>query len=210
MKPGVDAVAVPIPKPSLGLIFLTWLTIGAQSFGGGSSTFYLIHQACISRGWLTEEEFVHTWALSQISPGINLLKLTVLVGHRLRGWPGLVAGMVGLLLPSAGMTVLMTAGFAAIRSQPLVQSAMRGILPATIGLSLAMAYQMAQPLFNRARREGFPRLAAQALILIVSALLLGLGGVSPVLVLAVAGAAGVLLMAVVPDRGMEARGEGVK
>jgi chromate transporter len=188
------------PRPSLWQIFVTWLTVGGQSFGGGSSTFYLIHQACIARGWVTEEEFVRTWALAQISPGINLIKLTVLVAHRLRGWPGLLAGVTGLLLPSAGVTVLMTAGFAAIRSQPLVKAAMRGILPATIGLSLAMAYQMAQPLFTRAYREGYPRLTAHLVITATSALMLALGSISPVLVLAIAGVVTMLAMAVLPAR----------
>ena len=33
--------------------------MGIQSFGGGSSTLYLIHQTCIDRGWLGEDEFAH-------------------------------------------------------------------------------------------------------------------------------------------------------
>jgi len=187
--------------PSLWKIFNTWLMMGIQSFGGGSSTFFLIHQTCINNGWISEEEFVRTWALAQISPGINLLKLTVLVGHKLRGWPGLLAGAAGLLIPSALITVLMTAGFALIRSQPLVQAAMKGILPATIGLSLAMAYQMGQPLLARAQKEGRLRLAANLAILAASGVLLASGLVSPVLVLLLAGAAAMLLMAIIPVRG---------
>jgi chromate transporter len=90
-------------RPGLWELFRIWLTVGLQSFGGGASTFFLVHQACIKRGWMSEEEFVHTSAISQISPGINLVKLTVLVGHRLRGWPGLISAAAGLLLPSAGV-----------------------------------------------------------------------------------------------------------
>ena len=142
---------------------------------------------------------MRTWALAQISPGINLLKLTILVGNRLRGWPGLIAGAAGLLIPSALITVLMTAGFSLVRSQPLVQAAMKGILPATIGLSLAMAYQMGQPLLARAQKEGRPRLAANLAILAASGYLMAVG-VSPVLVLLLAGAAAMLLMAVIPAR----------
>jgi chromate transporter len=175
--------------------------MGIQSFGGGSSTFFLIHQTCINNGWMNEEEFVRTWALAQISPGINLLKLTVLMGYRLRGWPGLVAGAAGLLIPSAMITVLMTAGFALVRSQPLVQAAMKGILPATIGLSLSMAYQMGQPLLSRAQKEGRPRLAANLAILAAAGLLLASGIISPVLVLLLAGVAAMLLMAIVPTQG---------
>jgi len=190
----------PALKPGLWNIFFTLLVLGIQSFGGGSSTFYLIHQVCIKRGWLNEEEFVRAWALAQIAPGINLVKLTVLIGHRLRGWPGIAAAVSGLLLPSAGVTVLMTAGFAAIRSQPLVQAALRGILPATIGLSVAMAVQMAQPVFSRAYQEGYARLAAHLLIMVGSGFLLAANLVSPVIVLLLAGMAASLAMAVIPSR----------
>lgn len=188
--------------PGLGEIFSTWLATGVQSFGGGSSTFYLIHQACINKGWLDEETFVRTWALAQISPGINLLKLTMLVGYWLRGWPGLLAATAGLMVPSALVTVLMTAGFTLVRGQPLVQAVMRGILPATIGLSLAMAVQMGQPLLAHGRREGPARLGLHAAVIVSSALLLALWTVSPVLILLVAGGATILLHALVPARSL--------
>jgi chromate transporter len=188
------------PPPGLAEIFITWLVTGIQSFGGGASTFYLIHQACIQKGWLDEETFVRTWALAQISPGINLIKLTILVGYRLRGWPGLAAAVSGMLIPSACITTLMTAGFALVRDQPLVQAAMRGILPATIGLSLAMAAQMAQPLISRGRSEGPARLGLHAMVTLGSALLLALWHVSPLFILLAAGGITILLHAVVPAR----------
>ena len=187
-----------LPRVSLWDIFITWFWMGLQSFGGGSSTFILIHRACISRGWQTEEEFVRTYALAQISPGINLLKLTILVTNKLRGLGGALAGLAGLMIPSGVVTVLMTAGFALIRTQPLVKAAMSGILPATIGLSLAMAVQMAQPLFKRAAHEGPARLGLHVGLLAVSAVLMGLLGVSPVLVLLLAGLIGMLLLWLIP------------
>jgi chromate transporter len=122
--------------PNLAGIFTDWLLIGIQSFGGGSSTFILIHQVAIKRGWLTEDEFIRAWALAQIAPGINLLKLTAMIGYRLGGWPGLFAAMGGLLLPSAAVTVLMTAGFATIRTLPWIQAILKGILHTTFPGSL--------------------------------------------------------------------------
>jgi chromate transporter len=187
-------------RPGLGEIFVTWLLTGIQSFGGGSATFYLIHRDCIDKGWLDEETFVRTWALAQISPGINLLKLTVLVGYKLRGWAGLVSAVAGLMIPSAAVTVLMTAGFTLVRGQPLVQAAMRGILPAAIGLSLAMAVQMGGPLVARGLREGPTRISLHATVVLASALLLALWQVSPVLILLAAGAVTALLHSLVPIR----------
>jgi chromate transporter len=185
-------------QPDLGDIFTTWLLVGIQSFGGGSSTFFLIHQAVIKRGWVNEEEFVRAWALAQIAPGINLVKLTVMIGYRLRGWLGVIAAMAGLLLPSAAVTILMTAGFAIIRSVSWVEAMMKGILPAAIGLSLAMGVQMAQPLLQRAHQEGRTRLGVHLFILLSAALLMGLLKISPVAVLLLAGVAAILLFALIP------------
>lgn len=197
----------PKPKPALWDIFSTWLVLGIQSFGGGSSTYLLIHQACIKRGWVEEEEFVRTWALAQISPGINLVKLTILIGRKLRGWPGLIVGAGGLMLPSAAITVLMTAGFSAIRSQPLVQAAMRGVLPATIGLSLTMAINMAQPVLARAHKEGPSRLGVHLFILAAAALLMADPNVSPLAVLLLAGGAAILLLGLIPARAGQPQGK---
>jgi chromate transporter len=191
---------IPSARPNLAHVFTDWLLIGIQSFGGGSSTFILIHQCAIKRGWMTEDEFIRAWALAQIAPGINLLKLTAMIGHRLRGWSGLAAAMGGLLLPSAAVTVLMTAGFATIRTLPWIQAMMKGILPATIGLSLAMGVQMALPILSRARKEGLARLAAHILILAAAALLLGFVKLSPVFILFLSGLAAIVSFILIPAR----------
>jgi len=103
-------------------------------------------------------------------------------------------------MPSAGVTVLMTAGFTVVRSLSVVQAAMRGILPATIGLGLAMAVQMSRPLLSQGQREGPLRLCATLCILAGAALLMAQAGTSPMLVLLAAGAAAVLLFALLPVR----------
>lgn len=181
-------------SPRVWTVFLTWLSLGIQSFGGGSTTLYLIRQACLRNGWLTEAEFARAWALVQVAPGINLIKLTAVIGYELRGWPGLAAALAGLLLPSAAITVLMTAGYTAIREWPFVKAAMRGVIPATIGLSVGMGIQMAQDPLRRARREGVLSIVVHLALLIGSAMLLAFAHASPVVVLASAGVIGALLL----------------
>jgi chromate transporter len=187
----------------LSEILRVFLVLGLQSFGGGTSTLILIRQACIQRGWMDEEEFLRTWALVQMAPGINLLKLTVLIGYKLRGWVGMVFAMVGLLLPSALATVLMTAGYDMVRGQPLVQAALKGLLPATIGLSLMMSFQMAQPLVKKAYKESPLRLTCNLLILASAGLLFGLANASPLAVLLGGGAAGAALFALAPAKALQ-------
>lgn len=178
---------------SLGELFRIWTGIGLQSFGGGTSTLYLIHDACRRRGWLSEEEFARAWALVQIAPGVNLIKLTALVGHGLRGWPGVVAALAGLLLPSTAITILMTVGLAALREQPAVAAVMRGVIPATIGLSLALGVQMAWPLLRAARNEGRASVVVHVAVMLAALLLLFVAHASPLLVLGLSGIVGLLL-----------------
>lgn len=165
------------------------LLVGLQSFGGGSSTLGLIHQLAVRRNWLGEEEFTRTWALVQMAPGINIIKLTILIGYRLDGWSGALAATSGLLLPSSAVTVLMTAGFATVRTLPWVQAMLKGILPAVIGVSLATGILMVYPLLRHAQRQGVAPFIAHLFILIGAALLIGVVKLSPLIIFFFAGIA---------------------
>ena len=179
---------MPQPRESLWRIFATFFVIGLQSFGGGTATFFLIHQASRRHAWLPEEQFLQYWALSQMTPGIGLAKMTLLIGKRLHGWPGLAAAIAGLMLPSALITTLMTAGYAVVQDRPLVKAAMRGILPATIGLTLALSWDLGKPLLIVARADGKAHLALAAGLILSAALLFTLAQASPVVILLLAGA----------------------
>ena len=139
-----------------------WTVIGVQSFGGGSATLYLIRRVAVDRyGWLTDEEFTRYWGLCQIAPGINILGLVTLIGWRVAGGVGVALALGGLLLPSAAITVALTAVYASIRQAPLVRAAIAGVMPATVGLGLLLGFTMVRPLLAQhggkgARAQSFP------------------------------------------------------
>jgi len=196
------------PPISLTRIFLIWLSIGIQSFGGGSATFFLIHQACQKYGWITEDEFLNAWALAQLTPGINLIKLTIFIGFRLRRCPGVLMAMTGLLIPSSLVTVLMTSGFTAIQQLPSIQAIMRGILPATLGLALAMSTQFTSPVLKLAWREGKMRFFLHVLILTISTLAMASKLYSPALILILTALITMLILTFSPIRPSLERLEG--
>ena len=99
-------------------------------------------------------EFSRDWALCQAAPGINLLGMAAIVGRNLSGGRGVAAAMLGMVLPSAAITAVMAAGFAALRSHPTVGAAMRGVVPATAGLGLASVYRTGRPLVRQGWRKG--------------------------------------------------------
>jgi len=136
-------------------LFWTWTVIGAQSFGGGSATLYLIRRVAVERyGWLTDDDFIRYWGICQIAPGINILGLVALIGWRIGGAAGALLSLAGLVLPSAAITVTLTSIYSGIRETPFVRAAIAGVVPATVGLGLLLAFTMVRPLLNAARRDG--------------------------------------------------------
>ena len=57
------------------------------------------------------------------------------------GTVGAALALVGLLLPSVAITLLLTAAYAQLQQTTLVQAALRGVVPATVGLGLLLAVE---------------------------------------------------------------------
>jgi chromate transporter len=159
------------PRPGIWQLFLIWASIGLQSFGGGASTTFLIQRAFIEKHrWLSMEEFMHLWNLCLLTPGINLVALTVLIGKKLGGTWGIVASLAGLLLPSATITCLLAAIFKQVEHVAAVQAVLRGVIPATGGIMLLVGLNFALPLIRRGYKEGALYLLASSVLIIACAL----------------------------------------
>ena len=69
--------------PSLTRVFLTFLTIGATSIGGGVVA-YLRSHLVGKHGWFDDATFLEMLSISQTMPGLNATNMSVLAGDRLR------------------------------------------------------------------------------------------------------------------------------
>lgn len=165
-----------------------WLVIGLQSFGGGATTLTLIQRAVVEQNWLSETEFTRDWALVQIVPGINLLGLTILIGQKVARAKGVALALVGLLFPSVTLTILLTALYARIQHLQVVQAALLGVIPATVGLGLLTTLQMARPLVVASIREGKGSFLLSGILLLGSGIAVTRWHWPVILVLCVAGA----------------------
>ena len=143
------------PRPGKWQLFRIWVSIGLQSFGGGASTTFLIQRAFIEKHkWLSMEEFSFLWNLCILTPGINLVALTVLIGKKLGGTWGIAISLAGMLLPSATITCLLTALFLQVENVAAVQAVFRGVVPATGGIMLVVGLNFALPLIRKGYKEG--------------------------------------------------------
>jgi chromate transporter len=162
---------------TLGNLLKAWLQVGFQSFGGGSSTLTLIRRTFVEQlGWMTDLDFVRTNAICQACPGINIICLTILLGARFGGIAGIYVSLGGMLVPAAGITIAMTAAYSGIRHLPTVQEALRGVIPATVGVGLLTNWAMGSALFGEARAGGSRlEMSASALVVVLSGILIARG-----------------------------------
>jgi len=129
-----------------------WFDISTQSFGGGTSTLFMIRRVLVDRlHWITPREFTESWALCQLSPGIHLVALAGLLGRRIAGGRGVLVSVAGLMVPAAIITAILTAGFAQIARHPLTLAALAGIAPVSGGMAIGLALTTAGAVMQRGR-----------------------------------------------------------
>jgi len=121
-------------------IFKEFLIIGATSFGGVVP--YLREGLVTKCHWVDDKEFVELLSISQSLPGLNATNMAILLGDRLKGWLGAVAGIVGVCLP--GALLMLGAGmfYRVHGDHPYVTYMLKGVAAAAAGLLLATVIQL--------------------------------------------------------------------
>jgi chromate transporter len=162
-----DAAAVPAaPAPvaatvPLASLFMTFLIIGATSFGGGIIA-YLRNGLVTKKAWLTDVEFMELVSISNTLPGLNATNMAILVGSRLGGVPGAILALLGMCLTSFVFMVAAGLLYGAHGNHPVVIAALKGSAAAAVGLIAATWYQLGR----KSVRDGFD--AAIIIIAIVA------------------------------------------
>lgn len=119
-------------------LFISFLKIGAFTFGGGYAMVPLIEREVIDkRGWVEREDFLDLLTIAQSAPGPIALNTAVFVGYRIKGLKGAFASVAGIVLPSFVIILLVAIFFADIRQNCYVDAAFRAMRPAVVALIVA-------------------------------------------------------------------------
>lgn len=135
------ALGMPL-MAKLGLLITLsaiFLRIGSVTFGGGLVMVPLIESEVVNtHHWLTHQEFADAFALGQITPGPVLITATF-VGYRVAGTLGALVATISIFLPAFVMTIAAASSLRRFRNNQQVQSFLRGVAPAVVGLLVAAA-----------------------------------------------------------------------
>lgn len=123
-------------------LFLTFLKIGAVSFGGGYGMIALIQEDCVSHGWLTEAEVLNFVAVAESTPGPIAVNIATFVGSSQAGVWGSLLATLGVILPSFIIILLIAALLRNVLKLAGVKAVLGGMRPAIVGLIFATALTM--------------------------------------------------------------------
>ena len=142
VQPGAGAAATAPAEVSIFQIFLEFLIIGATSFGGVVP--YLRESLVTKRHWVDDKEFVEMLSISQSLPGLNATNMAVLVGEKLRGWMGAIAGILGMCLPGAVLMFVVGIFYRIHGDHVWVTAALKGVAAAAVGLLLSTVVNLSK------------------------------------------------------------------
>ena len=167
-------------------LFITFLKVGAFTFGGGYAMIGLIEKEVVDRHrWLTKEQFLDAVALAQAMPGLFAANIATIVAerslpltpsHRGGMWLRSLSSVAGVALPSVVVILLIAMFFQQFKDNVYVEKVFMGIRPCVVAL-------IAAPCFTLAKSAGLTW--RNAWIPILACILISAFGVSPIIIIGV-------------------------
>jgi chromate transporter len=145
-------------------LFTHFLMLSLLAVGGAITTVSDMHRFVVGeRGWLSDAQFTGSVALAQAAPGPNVLFVAV-IGFNAAGLMGMLATMVGTLLPSTTLALFATRWGERNRESLLLRAFTTGLAPITIGLLVATGWVLLEPARNGAHLPASALLVAATVL----------------------------------------------
>lgn len=165
-------------------LFLSFLKIGAFSFGGGYAMLPLIEREIVnSKGWINYQEFSDIIGISQMTPGPIAINSATFVGYKVGGFWGSFFATLGVISFSFLLVSIATHYILKFRESKVLSAALMGMRPALIGLIISA--------FLSLGKGAYKDLKSVIIGIIVMGVLLS-KKVHPILVIVLAGILGII------------------
>jgi chromate transporter len=170
-------------RPSLALLFMSFLRLGATSFGGPALIAYIRRMAVDQKSWLDDETFRAGVALCQAIPGASAMQMAAYVGLRTRGVAGAAVTYIGFGLPAFLMIMLLSALYYQTHNLSIAISLFSGLQAIIVAIVAYAALSFGKSYLKLWRDFGIAAFAASMFIL----------GISPFIVILLAACIGLII-----------------
>ena len=124
-------------------LFITFLKIGAFTFGGGYAMIALLENEFVEKKkWLEKSEFLDMVAVAESTPGPVAINSATYIGYKIAGFAGATMSTLGVCIPSFFVIYGISLFFDQFLSLRWVSCAFRGIQVCVIYLILTAGLKM--------------------------------------------------------------------
>ncbi len=164
-------------------LFLTFIKIGAVTFGGGYAMIPIIeNEISVKKKWIGGDELLEVVAISETTPGPIAICAATFIGYRLGGIPGAFCATFGVVLPSFLIIYLISLFLRAFEQLEIIRYAFFGIRAGVLALLIKAVISMYQKcpknlvayLIMAASFAAVAFFSANVIIVILSAAVIGI------------------------------------
>jgi chromate transporter len=120
--------------PILLDLFLTFLKIGAVSFGGGYAMIPIITDEVLAHAWLTESQVINFIAVAESTPGPIAINMATFIGASQGGILGAILATIGVVLPAFLIILFVASVLQGLLKYRGVEAFLEGVRPVVVGL----------------------------------------------------------------------------
>ena len=133
----------------LAKLYIQFLKFGAFTFGGGWSIVAQMKEIYVNRDKvITDEELLDITSIGRSLPGTMIGNIAMFFGHRMAGFWGGIACMIGMITVPMIILIMITSFYTAFQNNLWVASAMRGVRTAVAPVILSALMGMVKSAFK--------------------------------------------------------------
>lgn len=167
-------------------MFLTFLKIGAFTFGGGYAMIPLIEAEIVDKhNWIQKEEFLDIIVISQTFPGALAINSSIFIGYKIGGIIGAILALMGVVLPSFFIILIVAHFFLQFRNNPIIDLVFKGISAAVPMLILVAVTSLSKSINKN---------IANLFIVIITVIGISVLDIHPVLIILLSGIYGAVFL----------------
>jgi chromate transporter len=132
-------------RASLLSLAAVFLKLGTIAFGGPAAHIALMEEEFVRRRrWLTPQEFLDRLGASNLIPGPSSTEMAIFIGHRQRGWQGLIVAGCCFIIPAAILVGAIAAAYVRYGTLPQVSGVLYAVKPVVIAVVLQAFCKLAR------------------------------------------------------------------
>ena len=161
-------------------LFMAFFRTGLLGFGGGPGIIPLLQKEVVERyGWMDDDEFGDTIALSNTMPGPIVTKLAGYIGYKVGGKIGLLTALFASVIPTVILMIFLLGVLQSNKDVPWVHNMSQTVVPVVAVMLGVLTWNFVQ---QSQKALGW---GVAIFLIVVSILLMEVLGIHPAILISV-------------------------